>query len=123
MERETVGTGQIGRSIAVGIGYLAVVIFAGHGLGPIALLLVAGRAPEYILPVAAGWLGIAALIFSVVAPARFWRPARMIAAILILGSWFAFLGVSERKLATTVTSIPLFAAIVWSLAAKTGREV
>lgn len=97
----------------IGVAYLVVVIFAGHGEAPIALVLVAGRDPEYLLPVATGWLGLSALFLSVVLHNRYWRVAGMTAAILLYVSWSLFLWISERRQATTATSLPLFATTVW----------
>lgn len=114
-------TGHGLRALVLAVTYLGVMIFAGHGVGPVGLLLWAGSAPEYMLPMAAGWLGITALVLSVVLPPRYRRAAAWISAALISVSWLAFLAVSEWKLATFATSIPLLAALAWILRSKTNQ--
>ena len=115
MKKETTRIGQAVRACALGVTYLMVVIVAGHGLGPIGLLLVFGRAPEYVIPMASGWLGLVALILTVVLPAQLWRWIGIAAVILLVSSWASFLMVSEWKFVTIATSIPMFASVAWGV--------
>ncbi len=110
----TTRTGRVVRACGLAITYFAVVIAAGHGIAPIALVLVAGRAPKWVLPMAVGWLGLAGLVCSVALPARHQRTTAIAAVALLSGSWLAFFALSQDKLGTTATSVPFLAAIAWT---------
>jgi len=64
---------------------------------------------------AIGWLSIVTLAILVVLPARYWRAGALAVMALLCCSWLAFLAHSERTMATIATSLPFFAAILWSL--------
>lgn len=104
------------RRLAIGIllltAFLCVLVFAGHGVGPVGLLLVLGRAPEYAFPMVTGWLGIAGVLVSLLSPSgTVGRFAAVAGIMLVALSWAGFLWVSERRIASVLTSVPLMVAM------------
>ena len=93
-------------------------VAAGHGVGPVAMLLVLGW-QYWTAAVLTGWTGISLLVASKlvgtsVAVADF-------GALLILASWALFLWQAEVRRINLVTSIPFFAAVLfWT--ARLGRN-
>jgi len=57
-------------SVVLATSFVGILVFAGHGVGAIGMLLVLGRAPEYVFPVVAGWLDLGLLAVSSALPSH-----------------------------------------------------
>ena len=88
-----------------------VLVAAGHGVGPVGLLLLFGEAEEYQPGQVFGWLGIVLLVLSAV-HARSFRLAAPPAMLCLAVSAGAFVSVSEVWIFTAATAIPFAGAIL-----------
>ena len=101
--------------------FAGVVLFAGHGLAPIGLLLVAGWSDTWILAVITGWLSIIVLVFG---RALFVdrRGYLFAGAVLSAGSWALFMLESQNPFASLAFSVPYIAALIlWINAGRLSR--
>jgi len=102
--------------IALVLFYGGVVVAAGHALGPVALILVAGRAPEYIPTMILGWCGILALVIALARSRDRSGAAILMLAVALFGlSWLGVVWVSHLRHLTLATSIPFIALAGWLL--------
>jgi hypothetical protein len=93
---------------AVLIAYGVVVIFAGHGAGPVALLMIFGSATAWLSSQILGWPGVLVSLAALVARSeaaylsmRFWG------AMLLVLSVCAFVSRSEVIIFSVLTALPL----------------
>ena len=96
-------------SAAVLGGHGIVIIGAGHGVGPIALLELFGRAEEYLLAQTFGWLGVALLLLSVIHGLAF-RYLAPLAIVALAISTALFVQLSEVWPISAATSLPFVGA-------------
>ena len=94
--------------------YLPVLVYAGHGVGPVGLLLVAGRAAVYVPGMALGWLGI--VLLSLACATSHHVVAKMlvrgaVSSFLLSLIWFSWL--SQLRSATLATCVPFLVASSW----------
>ncbi len=86
------------------------VIAAGHGAGPIGLLLALGWNDEWLFQVIAGWVGVATLVFGrALSEHRTW--IMHAGAVLSVISWVLFVWKSELKTFSLVSSLPYLATM------------
>ena len=105
--------------IALVLSYVGVIVVAGHGLGPVALILVAGRAPEYIPIMVLGWAGILALLAAIVRSRDGSARRLLVLAAGLLGlSWLGVVWVSQLRAFTLATSVPFLVLAGWVLARR-----
>ena len=108
------------RFLAV-VGLLAlfgvVMIGAGHGAGPVGLLLVLGRAKEWVPGQVLGWIGVSLCVGAVFRPTR-----RGYLGTLLFGLGFLVLSVvafavpSDAPASTLAFSVPLLGASLFVVA-------
>jgi hypothetical protein len=85
-------------------------IAAGHGVAPIAFIMVFGW-EAWLAPVAAGWLGIAVLLLGLMRARRSGHGVLYMGAALMLVSWTLFVTRSEFIAATLVYSAPFLGTL------------
>ena len=95
----------------VALTFASVLIGAGHGVGPIGLLLF-GDVEAWGVPMAAGWAGLAALVAAALAPPRVLYGLLVSGGLgLLFLSWGLFVAESASVFASVVYfSIPFLAA-------------
>jgi hypothetical protein len=77
-----------------------VLIGAGHGVGPITLLMFVDSPEVWSLPVAVGWAGVALLLIAVLVPRRaLYVPMALGGLAALLASWRLFLYYGEAGIA------------------------
>lgn len=98
---------RILESVFLVLSFGIVMIAAGHGIGPIGYLLIAGRAPEWYFGIVSSWVGIGFIVVGLFRNSpNSYIGQHFIGLIAILISWVYFLLFSEDKLFTLATSIP-----------------
>lgn len=96
--------------------YCLIRIYVGHGDAPAALVLVAGRAPEYLPAAIFGWIGICGLAVAALLARRQVGPSLLAGAVgVLLLSWVGLLWVTQNRGATLVTSVPFLLVAAWML--------
>jgi len=101
----------------VALTFACVLIGAGHGVGPIGLLMVVGSPEAWGLPMAAGWTGLAALALAALVAARSMYTALTLAGLgMVFLSWCLFVAQSASVFASVVYfSIPFLGALAGRL--------
>ena len=94
-------------AIALVLAFAVIIVAAGHGAGPVGMLLVLGSFSAWGLQITVGWFGVvltlAALFFSRV------RPHVELAAsglVFLAAAWVLFLTASEGPGLTLMTAAP-----------------
>lgn len=98
-----------GLVIATIITYVCSLVVAGHGVGPVGLLLVLGW-EAWAMPVILGWLGMMLLVGGKVFGNS--KILSQIGAVSILVSWALILSESE-PLINLISSIPFFICLLF----------
>ena len=94
--------------------FAVALVAAGHGLGPIGLLLVLGWG-YWTAPVVVGWAAILLLVVGRAGSSSTGSILHRLGGILSLASWALFLSMAEVPSVTMVTSIPYLALLaVWA---------
>jgi len=90
-----------------------VLIGAGHGVGPIGLLMIFGMAEAWAVPMVVGWLSIAALALAALVPQReLYVTVVLLGLTLLVISWWLFISQSSSMVASIVPwSVPFLAAL------------
>jgi hypothetical protein len=97
---------------AVLIAYGMVIIFAGHGMGPVALLLIFGYPGAWLSGQILGWLGVLASLAALWAKSdSSYQSMRFCGALLLVLSIAVFLSRSEAIAISALTAIPLL--VLW----------
>jgi hypothetical protein len=93
-------------SILLVISFLAILIGAGHGIGPVAYLLVVGSPEAWLWPQVFGWLGIALEISAaLVVSSKRWKSFAASGLVSLFVSVFLFVITSE--------SLSYISLLVW----------
>lgn len=100
------------------LAFLKIILAAGHGIGPIGLLLFFGTMEAWGLPKILGWLGVAVICISLYCSGRFNVWGNLGGNVLLLGSWAAFLGTadSSHRYDSVIDSIPFLSLVTAQLA-------
>ena len=84
-----------------------VIVAAGHGAGPIGLLLFLGSFSDWGLHLALGWTGVLSTLAALFcSPARFHVGFAASGLAVLAAAWVLFLTASEGPELTLMTSIP-----------------
>lgn len=94
-------------------GFSAVLVAAGHGVGPVGMLMVMGDAAPWYFGMALGWPGwaliLGSLAFSDGMTSRKWQAYGL---ALVVMSWCVFVSQTEDLSLTLITSVPFLVATV-----------
>ena len=88
------------------------IVGAGHGIAPIALILVYGW-PAWAAPMTVGWTGVIALLLGWLRRHHGNLPIAHAGAVLTAVSWSLFMVRCEAFAAAFVFSLPYLVAVVW----------
>jgi hypothetical protein len=105
----------VGLAIDLGVcaGFATVWVAAGHGAGPVGLLMVLGHADAWGLPMGLGWAAVATLAVLPLVPWRWPYLAAALAGLaLLLASWFVFVARSQDAGLPMMTSVQFAGALV-----------
>jgi hypothetical protein len=98
---------------AMVLAFSCIIIAAGHGAGPVGLLLFMGSAEAWGLPMTVAWLGIGLLATSVLMPFRWPYVIQAgVGIICLFISWFLFVSRSEVPFASLFFSIPFLGVLI-----------
>ena len=111
-QRILAGVAALGAVFSLAI----VIIGAGHGAGPVGLLLVLGSFSAWGWPLVFGWSGVLLTVTALFFPSRAAHVWLGISGLLCLVvSWTLFFLATEVRSFTLVTSLPLFGCVSWRL--------
>jgi hypothetical protein len=94
-------------------GWGVVLIIAGHGMGPIAYLLVRGSAEEWLAGQIFGWIGVTICVLAIFARTeRSYAAWRAWGCVILFFSVLAFAGMGEGTLFALLTAVPFIAITI-----------
>jgi hypothetical protein len=101
---------------AVALAFGCVLIGAGHGAGPIGLVMLAGSPEAWGFPTTVGWVGIALLAISVSFPRRgLYLSLTLVGLAMVVASWWLFISPSSSLEWSLVYSIPFLSVLAYRL--------